>query len=158
MIASPHAGLFALANQCGAGQSHAQQQRRSRLRHRISPGRERNLRIGHQPGQSVSAIDCREIRCGAVAGAEKQSMIPSARQNYLAEVVASVRHYKADVRERAEVASVNIANVDAPGYRAQRADFSSAIGLLQQAVAEPSMEGNRLHDVSMTSLKASQYY
>lgn len=58
-------------------------------------------------------------------------------------------------RERAEVASVNIANVDAPGYRPQRADFSSAIGLLQQASVEPSMEGSRLHDVSMASLKAS---
>lgn len=58
-------------------------------------------------------------------------------------------------RERAEVASVNIANVDVPGFRPQRADFGQAVGLLQQAAMEPSMDGDRLHAVSMSSLKAS---
>lgn len=58
-------------------------------------------------------------------------------------------------RERAEVASVNIANVDVPGFRPQRADFEYAVGLLRQATMEPSMQADRLHDVSMASLKAS---
>jgi flagellar basal-body rod protein FlgB len=58
-------------------------------------------------------------------------------------------------RERAEVASMNIANVDVPGYRPQRADFGQAVGLLQQSVLQPSMDGDRLHAVSMSSLKAS---
>lgn len=56
-------------------------------------------------------------------------------------------------RERAEVASANIANVDVPGYRLQRADFGQAVGLLRQAAEDPRMEGQRLHEVSMASLK-----
>jgi flagellar basal-body rod protein FlgB len=52
-------------------------------------------------------------------------------------------------RVRAEVASANIANVDVPGYRAQRADFGQAAGLLRQAAEQPSMEGSRLE--AMTS-------
>ncbi|WP_243040889.1 flagellar basal body rod protein FlgB [Dyella sedimenti] len=47
-------------------------------------------------------------------------------------------------RTRAEVASVNIANVDTPGYRAQQADFSQAIGLLRDAAAHPEMSDVRL--------------
>lgn len=47
-------------------------------------------------------------------------------------------------RVRAEVASTNIANVDVPGYRAQRADFGQAAGLLRQAADQPSMESDRL--------------
>ena len=56
-------------------------------------------------------------------------------------------------RERAEVASANIANADVPGYRLQRADFSQAVGLLQRMVDDPRMDGDRLHQVSMTTLK-----
>ncbi|MGE4130991.1 MAG: fused isobutyryl-CoA mutase/GTPase IcmF [Bdellovibrionales bacterium] len=38
-------------------------------------------------------------------GSEKQTVVPPERQNYLAEIVATVRQYKKDVREKAEVAS-----------------------------------------------------
>lgn len=47
-------------------------------------------------------------------------------------------------RARAEVASTNIANVDVPGYRVQRANFAQAIGLLHRAVMQPSMAGEQL--------------
>lgn len=47
-------------------------------------------------------------------------------------------------RTRAEVASANIANVDTPGYRAQRADFGAAVGLLQQAALHPEMSSEKL--------------
>ncbi|MDR3443744.1 MULTISPECIES: flagellar basal body rod protein FlgB [Dyella] len=47
-------------------------------------------------------------------------------------------------RTRAEVASANIANVDTPGYRAQRADFGQAVGLLQQAASHAEMSGETL--------------
>jgi flagellar basal-body rod protein FlgB len=54
---------------------------------------------------------------------------------------------------RAEVASTNIANTDAPGYRAQRADFGEAAGLLREAAAQPSMEGNRLGHITTAALE-----
>lgn len=38
-------------------------------------------------------------------GSDKQTVVPSERQNYLAEIVSSVREYKKSVREQAEVAS-----------------------------------------------------
>lgn len=62
-------------------------------------------------------------------------------------------------RTRAEVASVNIANVDTPGYRAQQADFGHVIGLLQQAAVRPQMSGDSLKlgseaDVARPSLVA----
>lgn len=47
-------------------------------------------------------------------------------------------------RTRAEIASANIANVDTPGFRAQRADFGQALGLLQQAAAHPEMSSDKL--------------
>ena len=47
-------------------------------------------------------------------------------------------------RTRAEIASANIANVDTPGFRAQRADFGQALGLLQQAAVHPEMSSDRL--------------
>lgn len=39
------------------------------------------------------------------SGSDKQTVVPSERQNYLAEIVATVRHYKKDVAEKAQVAS-----------------------------------------------------
>lgn len=47
-------------------------------------------------------------------------------------------------RTRAEIASANIANVDTPGFRAQRADFGQALGLLQQAATHPEMSSDAL--------------
>ncbi|WP_441603796.1 MULTISPECIES: flagellar basal body rod protein FlgB [unclassified Dyella] len=47
-------------------------------------------------------------------------------------------------RTRAEIASANIANVDTPGFRAQRADFGQALGLLQQAAVHPEMSSDTL--------------
>jgi len=41
----------------------------------------------------------------ALGGSEKQSVVPSERQNYLAEIVSTVRQYKKDVQEKAVVAS-----------------------------------------------------
>ncbi|HEX7814762.1 flagellar basal body rod protein FlgB [Dyella sp.] len=55
-------------------------------------------------------------------------------------------------RERAEVASSNIANADVPGYRLQRADFSQAVGLLQQVADNPHMDATRLHAMSKATL------
>ena len=55
-------------------------------------------------------------------------------------------------RVRAEVASVNIANVDVPGYRVQRADFAQATGLLRQAAEQPSMDSDRLEGMTVKSL------
>lgn len=45
---------------------------------------------------------------------------------------------------RATIASANIANVDVPGYRAQRANFGEAVGLLREAELQPSMDGGQL--------------
>ena len=58
-------------------------------------------------------------------------------------------------RVRAEVASVNIANVDVPGFRTQRADFAQATGLLQQAAHEPSADTTSMEDITPQSLGAS---
>lgn len=55
-------------------------------------------------------------------------------------------------RLRAEVASANIANVDVPGYRMQRADFGEAVGLLREAAMQPSMAGNRLESLASGAL------
>jgi len=60
-------------------------------------------------------------------------------------------------RLRAEVASVNIANVDVAGYRAQRADFGEAIGLLRLAAADPGMAVDRLVELTPTALRDSVY-
>ncbi|MFC4527564.1 hypothetical protein ISN76_07665 [Dyella halodurans] len=58
-------------------------------------------------------------------------------------------------RTRAELASANIANVDTPGFRAQRADFSQAIGLLHQAAVDPGMNSANLRiEGNRTSLSA----
>ena len=40
-----------------------------------------------------------------LSGSEKQSVVPSDRQNYLAEIVSTVRNYKTTVKEKAAVAS-----------------------------------------------------
>lgn len=56
---------------------------------------------------------------------------------------------------RAEVASANIANVDTSGYRAQRADFGEAMGLLREAAADPAMQGDRLAQLSQAVLRDS---
>ena len=40
-----------------------------------------------------------------LAGSEKQTVVPPERQNYLAEIVSSVRQYKKDVEEQAQIAS-----------------------------------------------------
>lgn len=58
-------------------------------------------------------------------------------------------------RVRAEVASTNIANVDVPGYRAQRADFGQAAGLLRQAADLPSMESDRLEAMTPDAIRQS---
>lgn len=58
-------------------------------------------------------------------------------------------------RVRAEVASANIARTDLPGSVPQRADFSTAMGLLRQAAAEPSMSGDRLQAMTPAVLRAS---
>lgn len=47
-------------------------------------------------------------------------------------------------RTRAEVASTNIANVNVDGYRARRADFGDAVGLLHQAAWDPTTSPDRL--------------
>ncbi len=41
----------------------------------------------------------------ATSGSEKQSVVPAERQNYLAEIVSSIRQYKKDVHEKSEIAS-----------------------------------------------------
>jgi flagellar basal-body rod protein FlgB len=58
-------------------------------------------------------------------------------------------------RVRAEVASGNVANVDVPGYRTQRADFAQAAGLLHQAAANPTMDGSRLDTITPQTLGES---
>lgn len=56
---------------------------------------------------------------------------------------------------RAEVASTNIANIDVAGYRAQRADFGKAMGLLHEAVTDPVMAADRLTELTSTTLRDS---
>ena len=56
-------------------------------------------------------------------------------------------------RLRAEVASENIAHVDVPGYRTQRADFGEALGLLHEAAMQPSTEGSRLEGMTPSVLR-----
>lgn len=58
-------------------------------------------------------------------------------------------------RVRAEVASANIANVDVPGYRAQRADFGQAAGLLRQVADQPSMENDPLEAMTPDAIRQS---
>ncbi|MHB1059444.1 MAG: flagellar basal body rod protein FlgB [Rhodanobacter sp.] len=58
-------------------------------------------------------------------------------------------------RVRAEVASANIANVDVAGYRAQRADFGEALGLLREAAADPATATDRLVELTSTALRDS---
>lgn len=58
-------------------------------------------------------------------------------------------------RVRAEVASGNIANVDVPGYRTQRADFAQAAGLLHQAADDPAMDGSHLGSITSKTLGES---
>jgi flagellar basal-body rod protein FlgB len=58
-------------------------------------------------------------------------------------------------RVRAEVASENIANVDVPGFRTQRADFAQATGLLHEAAEQPSMEAENLQAITPQSLGRS---
>jgi flagellar basal-body rod protein FlgB len=58
-------------------------------------------------------------------------------------------------RVRAEVASANIANVDVPGHRAQRADFGQAAGLLRQAAEQPTMESDRLEAMTPEVIRQS---
>ena len=58
-------------------------------------------------------------------------------------------------RVRAEVASANIANVDVSGYRAQRADFGQAAGLLREAADQPSMPSDRLEGMTPDAIRQS---
>jgi flagellar basal-body rod protein FlgB len=58
-------------------------------------------------------------------------------------------------RVRAEVASENIANVDVTGYRAQRADFGQAAGLLREAAEQPSMGSERLEAMTPDAIRQS---
>ncbi|MFC5743559.1 flagellar basal body rod protein FlgB [Dyella tabacisoli] len=58
-------------------------------------------------------------------------------------------------RVRADVASDNIANVDVAGYRAKRADFAQAVGLLREVAAQPSMSSERLERMTPTVLRES---
>jgi methylmalonyl-CoA mutase len=41
----------------------------------------------------------------ALGGSQKQTIVPPEKQNYLAEIVGTIRQYKKDVKEKAEVAS-----------------------------------------------------
>lgn len=52
-------------------------------------------------------------------------------------------------RGRAGIASDNIAHVDTEGFRAQRGDFGSALGLLQSAAADPGVDARALHQAAM---------
>lgn len=56
---------------------------------------------------------------------------------------------------RAEVASTNIANVHVAGYRAERADFGAAMGLLREAAADPDMAVDRLTELTPAVLRNS---
>jgi flagellar basal body rod protein FlgB len=56
---------------------------------------------------------------------------------------------------RAEVASTNIANVHVAGYRAERADFGAAMGLLREAAADPDMAVDRLTELTPAVLRSS---
>lgn len=56
---------------------------------------------------------------------------------------------------RAEVASTNIANVHVAGYRAERADFGAAMGLLREAAADPAMAVDRLTELTPAVLRSS---
>jgi flagellar basal-body rod protein FlgB len=58
-------------------------------------------------------------------------------------------------RTRAELASANIANVDTPGYRAQRVDFGRVMGILHDATMHPDMDGNRLQTLGALALKSA---
>jgi flagellar basal-body rod protein FlgB len=58
-------------------------------------------------------------------------------------------------RVRAEVASVNIANVDVPGFRTQRADFAQATGLLRDAAEQPDMDGESMQAMTPQALGES---
>jgi flagellar basal-body rod protein FlgB len=58
-------------------------------------------------------------------------------------------------RVRAEVASTNIANVDVAGYRAQRADFAQATGLLHEAADQPGMDVESLQAITPHTLGES---
>ncbi len=60
-------------------------------------------------------------------------------------------------RLRAEVASTNIANVDVPGYRAQRLDFGQAIGLLHQAADDPGTSSDSLASITPSHLRATEH-
>lgn len=53
-------------------------------------------------GKGAAAFSSRALD---LDGSEKQSIVPSDRQNYLAEIVSTVRRYKTDVTEKATVAS-----------------------------------------------------
>lgn len=55
----------------------------------------------------------------------------------------------------AEVASTNIANVHVAGYRAERADFGAAMGLLREAAADPDMAVDRLTELTPAVLRSS---
>lgn len=46
-----------------------------------------------------------EAQLKALGGSEKQTIVPPERQNYLAEIVSSVRQYKKDVESKADLAS-----------------------------------------------------
>lgn len=58
-------------------------------------------------------------------------------------------------RIRAEVASANIANADAVGYRPERADFAQATGLLREAADEPSTDAALLKAMTPQKLGES---
>lgn len=67
----------------------------------------------------------------------------------------AVRLAMSMARVRAEVASTNIARADVPGSLPQRADFSTALGVLRQAAIEPTMSGDRLEAMTPSVLRAS---
>jgi flagellar basal-body rod protein FlgB len=54
---------------------------------------------------------------------------------------------------RAEVSGTNIAHVDLPGYRLQRADFGQAMGLLHEAQLHPDMDTDRLQQLTQSALE-----
>jgi methylmalonyl-CoA mutase len=56
-------------------------------------------------GKGAAKFAVSDSGMAALGGSQKQTIVPPEKQNYLAEIVSTVRQYKKDVKEKAEVAS-----------------------------------------------------
>jgi methylmalonyl-CoA mutase len=56
-------------------------------------------------GKGAAKFTVSDSDMAALGGSQKQTIVPPEKQNYLAEIVSTVRQYKKDVKEKAEVAS-----------------------------------------------------